>query len=30
MDRESAKKHITETCGLGWLNLVDIIYDNKP
>ncbi len=30
MDRESAKKHINETCGSGWLNLVDIIFDNKP
>lgn len=30
MDREAAKKHILETCGPGWLNLVDIVYDNLP
>lgn len=30
MDKTSAKKHILETCGPGWLNLVDIVYDNKP
>lgn len=30
MDRDSAKKHIQETCGLGWMNLIDIVYDNKP
>jgi hypothetical protein len=30
MDRESAKKHIKETCGSGWLNLIEIVYDNKP
>lgn len=30
INREQAKKWIKETCGDGWLNLVDIIYDNKP
>ncbi len=30
INREQAKKWIQETCGSGWLNLVDIIYDNKP
>lgn len=30
MDRAAAKEWITKTCGEGWLNLVDIIYDNKP
>ncbi len=30
MDKDTAKKHINETCGSGWLNLVDIVYDNKP
>lgn len=30
MDRESAKDHISKTCGAGWLNLIDIVYDNKP
>ncbi len=30
MDREAAKEWILKTCGEGWLNLVDIIFDNKP
>ncbi len=30
MDKESAVKQIKETCGLGWLTLVDIAYDNLP
>lgn len=30
MDRTSAKNHIQETCGEGWLNLVDIAFDNQP
>lgn len=30
MDRAAAKKQITETCGVGWLTLVDIVYDNVP
>jgi hypothetical protein len=30
MDITQAKTHIMETCGAGWLNLVDIAYDNKP
>jgi hypothetical protein len=30
MDKAAAKEHIKTTCGAGWLNLVDIIYDNKP
>ena len=30
LSREDSKKWILETCGMGWLNLVDIIYDNKP
>jgi hypothetical protein len=30
MDKESARNHINATCGAGWLNLVDIAYDNKP
>lgn len=29
-NRDIAKKHIRETCGEGWLNLVDILFDNKP
>ncbi|MDP2386673.1 MAG: hypothetical protein Q8M29_09905 [Bacteroidota bacterium] len=28
--KEAAKEWITKTCGEGRLNLVDIIYDNKP
>ncbi len=30
MDSATAKNHIQETCGLGWLNLVDIVFDNQP
>jgi hypothetical protein len=30
MNKESAIKHIEDTCGHGWLNLVDIVFDNKP
>lgn len=30
VNREDAKKWIKKTCGEGWLNLVDIVYDNKP
>ena len=30
LNREDSKKWILETCGKGWLNLIDIIYDNKP
>jgi len=30
INREDSKKWIEETCGKGWLNLIDIIYDNKP
>ena len=30
MDRALAKKHIQETCGAGWLDLIDIVFDNKP
>lgn len=30
MIRESAKKWISETCGEGWLPLVDEAYDNLP
>lgn len=30
VDRDSAKRHISETCGTGWLDLVELVYDNKP
>lgn len=30
LTREAAKKHISETCGQGWLPLIDTIYDNLP
>lgn len=30
LTREEAKKHISETCGQGWLPLIDSIYDNQP
>lgn len=30
MTKEEGRQHIIETCGHGWLNLVDILYDNKP
>jgi len=30
LDIESAKKNIAETCGTGWFNLIDIVFDNKP
>lgn len=30
MDRSTALQHITETCGPGWLTLVQIAYDNVP
>lgn len=30
MDRRQAKRNIRKHCGDGWLNLVDIIYDNRP
>lgn len=30
LDRDAAKKHILETCGAGWLTLVDVLYDNRP
>lgn len=30
IDKETAKKHIKETCGEGWLILVDIVFDNTP
>ncbi len=30
LNRENAKAWILETCGEGWLNLVDIAYDNIP
>lgn len=30
MNRQEAKDHISETCGIGWFNLLDIIYDNAP
>lgn len=30
MDRATAKLYIEETCGRGWLHLVDDIFDNAP
>ena len=30
LDRELARNQIKETCGNGWLFLVDIIYDDIP
>lgn len=30
MTKEEAIAHINETCGNGWINLVEILYDNKP
>lgn len=30
LSREEAKEWIIKTCGSGWLNLIDIVYDNKP
>ncbi|MCU0436534.1 MAG: hypothetical protein MUC49_01385 [Raineya sp.] len=30
MDRETAKAFIEKHYGIGWLNLVDIVYDNVP
>jgi hypothetical protein len=30
MNKEEAKIHIRNTCGNGWMTLVDILYDNKP
>lgn len=30
MTKEEATSHIAETCGSGWINLVEILYDNKP
>ncbi len=30
MNKETARKGIKETCGDGWLTLVDIVYDNIP
>ncbi len=28
--REDSKKWIRKTCGTGWLDLVDEVYDNLP
>jgi len=28
--REEAKNHIKKTCGEGWLNLVDQVFDKLP
>lgn len=30
MNKEDAKRHIQETCGSGWINLIEIVFDNKP
>ena len=30
MNREDAKSYIQETCGSGWIDLIEIVYDNKP
>jgi hypothetical protein len=30
MNRQEALAHIQQTCGAGWLNLVDIAFDNLP
>jgi hypothetical protein len=30
VDRAIAKNHIQESCCLGWLNLVDNVFDNQP
>jgi hypothetical protein len=30
MTFENAQEHILEYHGLGWLNLVEILYENKP
>ncbi|RDY59843.1 hypothetical protein [Flagellimonas nanhaiensis] len=30
IDRETAKKEVEESCGKGWLTLVEILYDNIP
>jgi|JI8StandDraft_2_1071088.scaffolds.fasta_scaffold05694_7 hypothetical protein len=30
MDRETAKAFVEKHYGIGWLNLVDIVYDNLP
>lgn len=30
MTKERALQHIYETCGNGWLTLVEILYDNCP
>ncbi len=30
LSKEEAKKFIENTCGKGWLTLVDILYDNCP
>lgn len=30
MDKQEATIHIKETCGSGWLPLVDRVYDLKP